>query len=66
MRGFLGGVYLLSSLPDDKPTFHHNNGSSESKIDDILYSIPHFSDIKIQFYEQLIMPERLSGQPLIS
>ena len=68
MLTFLYEFSFLSILPDDKPTFHHNNGTSESKIDDIFYFIPQHSNIQIRFQDQLCLnnyPDNLSSHDVI-
>ena len=49
----LNNLSMVTILPDDSPTFHHNNGTSQSKIDDIYHSIPETSECQINFSQLL-------------
>ena len=55
MKSFMSDFSLKSILPDERPTFHHNNQISESQIDDILFFIPDScnSDFKLNFSDHL-------------
>ena len=53
MAQFRNEFFFKSILVSDKPTFHHNNQSSVSQIDTILYSIPDNTEIDLQFLEHL-------------
>ena len=45
--------FFLKNIKNDNiPTFHHNNGTSESNIDYILYFIPEKSPVSINFHTQ--------------
>lgn len=58
MKSFMSDIHLKSILPDDKPTFHHNNQISESQIDHILIFIPDSCEnVSVQFTEQLCQKE---------
>ena len=58
MKYFMSKFSLKTILPDNKPTFHHNNQVSESQIDHILYFIPDsYHDTKVQFHEHLCQKE---------
>ena len=61
MNKFLDEYDLSSILTSDKPTFHHNNQTSESKIDHIYYFIPKSSKAKIEFHEHLCLKENPSN-----
>ena len=70
MKSFMSDFSLISILPDEKPTFHHNNQISVSQIDDILYFIPDLRQdtIKLNFSDQLCKldnPENLSAHDVI-
>ena len=68
MKAFMSQFSFQSILPDETPTFHHNNQTSESQIDDILFFIPDSSQIKIEFSEQLCKlnnPENLSAHDVV-
>ena len=47
-----------SILVSNEPTFHHNNMTSVSQIDTILYFIPESTDIQMKFSEQLCKLEQ--------
>ena len=53
MQGFIEDFGLKTITESDKPTFHHNNGSSESCIDHIYYFIPPKSNLSIEFKDHL-------------
>ena len=44
---------LKSVLLSENPTFHHNNQTSVSQIDTILYFLPQSSSVNIQFLDHL-------------
>ena len=53
MQTFCKDFSLKSVLISSEPTFHHNNQTSSSQIDHILYFLPESCEIDLQFYEQL-------------
>ena len=61
MKEFLRLFSLATILPDDTPTFHHNNNTSESQVDHIYVYIPKDSKVKIQFKDQLCLKEDSSN-----
>ena len=69
MQSFMTEFSLKTILPDNTPTFHHNNQISESQIDHILFFIPDSnSDISLTFCEQLCQKdhdENLSSHDVI-
>ena len=52
-QSFLKDFSLVTILPDDLPTFHHNNQISESQIDHILRFIPVQSKLSLKFNTHL-------------
>ena len=48
-------------LVSDEPTFHHNNQTSVSQIDHILYYVPHTSKTGINFLDHLCQLENSSN-----
>ena len=50
---FVESFHLKSILLSNIPTFHHNNQTSTSQIDHILYFVPDSSGLSINFFEQL-------------
>ena len=68
MRVFLDSFQLSSIMKNENPTFHHNNGTSESQIDQILIFIPEKSKIQIKFKEHLCLkddPTNISSHDVI-
>ena len=68
MRQFNINFSLKTILQNDLPTFHHNNQTSASQIDHILFYIPEESDMKVTFHKhlcQLVSSENLSSHDAI-
>ena len=61
MNAFKELFSLKSTLVSDQPTFHHNNQTSVSQIDDILYFITQTSQIEIGFLDHLCKLENSSN-----
>ena len=61
MKEFLRLFSLATILPDDTPTFHHNNNTSESQVDHIYVHIPEDCHVKIRFKDQLCLNEDSSN-----
>ena len=57
MNNFLEEFQLKSILSGDQPTFHHNNQTSESQIDNIYSFIPDSSKVSVNFLTQLCLKE---------
>ena len=57
MKQFLQSFSLTTILKDDKPTFHHNNQTSESQVDHIYTFIPDNSNVKIRIKDHLCLKE---------
>ena len=53
MERFREQFSLKTILLGDRPTFHHNNGTSVSQIDHILYFVPDNSNIKVKLHKHL-------------
>ena len=53
MAKFIEYFSLKPVLTSEDPTFHHNNQTSESQIDNILYKVPENSDVDIDLYKHL-------------
>ena len=53
MDGLRKEFFLKSILVSDEPTFHHNNQTSVSQIDTILYFIPEKAGIDMKFLDHL-------------
>ena len=53
MDAFRKQFSLKSVLVNNQPTFHHNNQTSTSQIDHILYHIPEYSEAKIELDKHL-------------
>ena len=53
MSDFIRDFNLKSILQSSEPTFHHNNQTSSSQIDHILYDITEESNIDIDFLEHI-------------
>ena len=53
MDQFRREFFFKSILLSEEPTFHHNNQTSVSQIDTILYFIPQTSGIDLKFLEHL-------------
>ena len=53
MSKFCNMFSLQSITPEHMNTFHHNNHTSSSRIDHILYFIPQAKNINIEFLENL-------------
>ena len=67
MKCFISDFLLKTILLDDKQTFHHNNQTSESQIDTILFFIPN-SEINLKFSDHLCKndnPDNLSTHDVI-
>ena len=68
MRQFNINFSFKTILQNDLPTFHHNNQTSASQIDHILFYIPEESDMKVTFHKhlcQLVSSENLSSHDAI-
>ena len=61
MNNFLAEFGLESILIDDKPTFHHNNQTSETKIDHIYHNFSMHSAAKISMHNHLCLKENPSN-----
>ena len=57
MDNFLQRFSLNTVMKNTVPTFHHQNQSSESQIDHILYSIPKSSDVNVTLKKILCLLE---------
>ena len=57
MNLFLKEFSFQSIILDDQPTFHHNNQTSESQIDHILYFIPEQIKLKLKLKDHLCQKE---------
>ena len=53
MTDFNNEFNLKSIIQSDEPTFHHNNMTSNSQIDHILYNITDESHINLNFHDHL-------------
>ena len=53
MDGLRKEFFLKSILVSDEPTFHHNNQTSVSQIDTILYFIPETAGMDMKFLDHL-------------
>ena len=53
MNSFMHAFLLKKVLTSNDPTFHHNNQTSSSQIDNILFCIPENSVIKVSFLKLL-------------
>ena len=68
MRVFLDSFHLSSIMKNENPTFHHNNGTSESQIDHIYIFVPEKSKVQIDFKEHLCLknnPTNISSHDVI-
>ena len=53
MKQFQAQFSFKTVLLNDSPTFHHNNQTSVSQIDHILYFIPDKSKVKVTLHKHL-------------
>ena len=68
MNDMLTELNLKSILHGDMPTFHHNNQTSESQIDNIYYLSPASSKVSVKMSRHLCLkdyPENLSAHDVI-
>ena len=68
MHQFIKRFSLVSILNNELPTFHHQNLTSESQIDHILYSVPSNSAINVNMLKHLCLltqPLNLSSHDAI-
>ena len=68
MEKFLKDLSLKSILLTTEPTFHHNNGTSESQIDNIYNFVPNNSQVKICLQKHICQqhePSNLSSHDVI-
>ena len=68
MKQFNEQFSFKTVLQNDEPTFHHNNQTSSSQIDHILYYVPEQSKVKVMLYRhlcQLDNSENLSSHDAI-
>ena len=68
MEQFVNEFSFKAILQNDEPTFHHNNQTSESQIDQIFFHIPEKSDIEIRLQDHLCLKdnsENLSSHDVI-
>ena len=68
MNDMLTELNLKSILHGDMPTFHHNNQTSESQIDNIYYLSPASSKVSVEMSRHLCLkdyPENLSAHDVI-
>ena len=61
MLRFMEYFSLKTVLLSDNPTFHHNNQTSQSQIDHILYKVPERSDIAINLDKHLCKLEHFAN-----
>ena len=68
MKKFLQSFSFKTILLSEKPTFHHNNLTSESQIDHIYVFIPEKSSVRISLQDHLCLkdnPTNLSSHDVI-
>ena len=68
MKNFKQQFSLQTVLNNEIPTFHHQNQTSESQIDHILYSKPADSDVDVNLQELLCLlenPHNLSSHNVL-
>ena len=68
MNAMLKELNLKSILTGDKPTFHHNNQTSESQIDNIYHFSHGSSKVSVEMYRHLCLmehPENLSSHDVL-
>ena len=61
MKQFYSRFSLNSILLTETPTFHHNNQTSVSKIDHILYFVPENSTVNVKLHNHLCVLENSSN-----
>ena len=61
MKNFKEQLSLNSILLNDLPTFHHNNQTSTSQIDHILYFIPDKSAVNVKLQKHLCKLENFAN-----
>ena len=61
MKTFREDFLFKSILLDKKATFHHNNQTSMSQIDHILYFVPEEMNIKVNLHKHLCLLENFSN-----
>ena len=61
MSKFSAQFSFKNVLISDKPTFHHNNQTSVSQIDQILYYVPEDSKVNVKMHKHLCKLENFSN-----
>lgn len=62
MKNFKEQLSLNSILLNNLPTFHHNNQTSTSQIDHILYFIPDKSAVNVKLQKYLSSHDAIVGK----
>ena len=57
MKQFNEQFCLKTVLQNNNPTFHHNNQTSVSQIDHIMYYVPEDSKVKVNLHRHLCQLE---------